>query len=206
MRPRRLLAAIVPLGAIALVALSAACTTTANISEVYTALDSEGFRRRSVFFTDTKEIHCIAEGSFGRPDVTVEGFIHQVRVYNSGKDDFDGADRYIGYVEIQPAVSQAAAGPTKIDLLLGRTDQDGKDDDKAPYAAGSYICEVAIDGAIVKTASFNIDFPECPPAEIVAGLPCIGFFKDKATCPRFGLLSDDKKFCNCSIKGWECDR
>ncbi len=203
MRPRARLAACFPVALLALTLFSA-CTTTARVNEVYTALDSDGVRRRNVFFTDTIEIHCLAEVGVGRPDVTVETYIHQIRAYNFQTSTFFETDRYLGYVEIKPDVSKDR--PAVIDLSLGRVDAEGKPADNAPFTAGSYICEVALDGTIEKTAPFNIDFPPCPPAFLIPGGPCFGFFTEATKCPKYGLLSDDPAECICSpTKGWICD-
>ncbi len=204
-RPGGFFTASVSLGFVALTTFSA-CSTTANINEVYTALDSDGARRRSTFFTDTQEIHCIAEGGFGRQDVTVEGFIHQVVAYDFQANKLFGTDRYLGFADIHPQVNRDQKGPTRIDLNLGRVDKNGKESDSAPFVPGSYECQIALDGTIVKTARFNVDFPTCPPAFIIPNGPCFGFFTNKTECPKYGLLSDPKLSCRCTAdKGWDCD-
>lgn len=203
MRLRRLLAAAVPLGVAALSTLSA-CSTTANISDIYLALDSAGARRRTIFFTDTKEIHCIAEGSFGRQDVTVEAYIRQVRAYNPADDDFDTVDRYGSFLELTPATNPGGP-PQKLDLSIRPTDEKGEFDDTKPFSAGSYKCEFMLDGEVVKSIDFNIDFPECPGAAIFSGDPCIGFYQLNKKCPGGGAKSTDKDTCNCGgPNGWEC--
>ncbi len=191
-----------------------ACSTTANISDVYTGLDAPDAngdtRRRTVFFTDTKEIHCIAEMGVGRPDVTVETFIHQIRAFDFQANEFFETDRYLGFVEIKPERQGGSDGqpskPVYLDFVLGRVDADGQPKDDAPFEAGSYVCEVALDGEIQKTARFNIDFPPCPSAFLVPNGPCFRFFKEGDECPQYGILSDDPAKCTCSaLRGWECD-
>lgn len=192
-------------GVVLVVLLLVACSTTARISDVYTALDEDGFRRRDVFFTDTNEIHCIAEAGIGRPDVTIEGVIHQIRAYDFANNKFFETDRYLGYAELQPKKAEGnASGPTKIDLRLERVGPDGKPKDDAPYVAGSYVCEISLDGEQQGRAAFNIDFPPCPTAIIPNGTRCFGFYPNATECPKFGEKSADPAKCKCQETGWEC--
>jgi hypothetical protein len=197
---RGFVASIIGVGAVI-----TACSTTANISDVFTSLDGDGSRRRETFFTDTEEVHCIAVAGVGRPDVTVEGSVHQIRTFNFDKGDFELADRYIAFTDLHPQVEKDQKEPTKLDFLLEKTDSTGKPSDTAPYLAGSYVCEVGIDGKVDKTAAFNIDFPPCPSAEIILNGPCFGFYPKDQKCPRYGLQSSDGASCTCTTdKGWDC--
>lgn len=198
--------ACISVGLFALTAFSA-CATTANIVEVYTGLDAPDgkgeTRRRELFYTDTNEIHCIARAGIGRANATIEGYIHQIRRYNFDTNEFDEVNRYIGFVEIKPEPSK---DPIYIDLKLGRVDADGKPSDDAPFIAGSYVCEVALDGVIERTAPFNIDIAPCPPASLVPGGPCFGFYPHGQNCPKYGERADAIPSCRCDRKeGWQCD-
>lgn len=179
-----------------------ACSSTARVSSVYTALDTEGTRKRSVFYTDTNDINCVAEAGIGRPGVTIEGVFHQIRAYDFKTNAFFATDRYLGYTEFQPA--RSTSGPTKINFALQRLGPDGKPKDDAPFVAGSYICEVSLDGEVQGTAPFNIDFPPCPTAEIIKGTPCFGYYPENQDCPRYGDKSADPARCACRTEGWEC--
>ena len=71
-----------------------ACTSTANISDVYMALDGDGNRKRNIFYTDTQSIHCVVEAGIGRDGATVEVLIRQVQRFDldNGKMGWD----YVG--------------------------------------------------------------------------------------------------------------
>jgi hypothetical protein len=130
--------------------------------------------------------------------------MHQIRAYDFAANRFFETDRYLGYTEFKPGVTKD--GPAKIDLALARVGPDGKPKDDEPYTAGSYVCEMLLDGKVEGTAPFNIDFPPCPPAYIVVGGPCYRFYPAGQQCPKYGEKSRDQKQCRCSeAKGWECD-
>lgn len=198
--------AIFPVALTALVTLSSApaCTATAGVSEVYTSLDGDGSRRRDTFFTDSTEIHCIAKAMFGRPDVTIRGTFHRIREYNFAKDQIDDVDAYSAGIDFHPDRTADRKEPVTIDFSFSRVDASGTPSDKVPYLAGSYICEIELDGEIVKTAPFNIQFPECPLSQLSTGSTCLGYFKNKAECPRNGLKSENSPQCTCDAKGWQC--
>src|SRR5688572_11322159 len=84
--PTRLLATL--FAGLFVLPVVASCTATANITEVYTSIDATGERRRNVFFTDSKEIHCLAEYGSGRTDVTFEGIIRQLQEYDFERSTF----------------------------------------------------------------------------------------------------------------------
>ena len=203
--------------AVALVTASSAiavlpsCTSTANVTEVYTALDAAGLRRRNEFYTDAKEIHCIAEAGIGRDGVTVEGFIRQRQAYDFVENRFVPVDRVLAYAETSPARS---AQPIKISVSLtaGATEQtpgglaagQTGDDDK-PFVAGRYECEIRLDGVVEGTAVFNIDFPPCPPAVILQGTRCFGFYRENDLCPASGESGSPDPKCTCTqAGGWKC--
>lgn len=179
----------------------AACTSTARISDVYMAIDSEGDRRRNVFFTDTKEIHCVVEMGIGRPGVTVEAIVRQLQSYDFIEDRFFETDRVAANAENSP---KRAEGIQKLDVSLTPGAEDGAT--SVPFPPGRFQCEAYLDGELQQVAIFNIDFPPCPTAEIKRATECYGYYKDKTTCPRYGVTSRDTAKCRCSdAKGWECD-
>lgn len=205
---RGFLTASVPIALTALVALSTApaCSNTAGVSEVYTSLDGDGSRRRDTFFTDSTEIHCIAKAMFGRPDVTIRGQFHRIREYNFKRDAIEDVDAYSAGIDFHPDITSGRKEPTTIDFSFARVDASGTPSDKVPYLAGSYICEIELDGEIVKTAAFNITFPECPLSQLSTGSTCLGYFRAKDQCPKNGLKSDNSSQCDCDEKtgAWNC--
>lgn len=179
-----------------------ACSQTANITEVWMALDEEGHRRRNEFFTDSKEIHCVATAGIGREGVTVEGFIRQQQAYDFATNAYVPIDRILAYTEFSPDRSEE---PVTIDLQLTTEAGEGGGEDP-PFVAGRYQCEILLDGALEGTAVFNIEFPPCPPAAIIAGTRCFGFYRENDECPAFGATGAPTPTCRCSqAEGWRCN-
>ena len=181
----------------------ASCTSTARISDVYMALDGNGDRKRTVFFTDTKEIHCIVEAGIGRKGVTIETIVRELQSYDFVADRFFPSDRVSANVETAPSPGD---GLQKTDVAINPKAPDGSDAAGGPYAPGHFQCEAYLDGTLEQTAIFNVDFPPCPAAAIRPATTCFGFYKQNAQCPRYGVTSRDAAQCRCSpTKGWECD-
>jgi len=195
------------LGALALTStlltgVLASCSSTARITDVYTALDSAGERKRNVFSTDSKEIHCVIEAGIGRPGVTIETLYRQLQAYDFETAKFFETDRVIAQAEFAPG---RGSGLTIFSTPLQVLGPDGQPADDVPFLPGRFMCEVRLDGKLEGVAIFNIDFPECPVAEIIANKPCFGYFQDGRRCPRYGLTSRDPASCACDrAKGWEC--
>lgn len=190
-------ASVVLLGSVA------SCTATANVSDVYMALDGEGNRRRNVFFTDTKEIHCVVELGVGRPGVTVEILVRGLQNYDFITDRFFDTDRVLANAEEAP---QPSSGVQKVDIQLQPSDPSGKISEEGPYPPGRYQCEAYLDGILEGTAVFNIDFPPCPTSSILPLSTCYGFYPAQKDCPKYGVTSRDPARCRCSSQqGWQCD-
>jgi hypothetical protein len=185
-----------------LVAAVSSCTTTARVTDVYMALDGTGDRKRNVFFTDSKEIHCIVEMGIGRPGSTIEAIVRQDQSYDFIADRFFEADRVLANAELAPSPQQ---GIQKLDVTLKPAGPNGEDATGSPYPPGRYQCEAYLDGALEKVTIFNIDFPPCPTALILPGSLFYGFYKKVDVCPKYGDTSRDPARCRCTIKGWECD-
>jgi hypothetical protein len=188
---------LLPAGALA------SCTTTARVTDIYTALDGNGDRKRNVFFTDSKEVHCVVEMGIGRPGVTIEAIIRQDQSYDFIADRFFEADRVLANAENVPTAQE---GIQKLDIVLKPSGPNGEDATGSPFPPGRYQCEAYLDGALEKVTIFNIDFPPCPAASIFPGSQCYGFYKKLDVCNKYGDTSRDPAHCRCSIaNGWECD-
>lgn len=186
-----------------LVATLGSCTTTARVSDVYTALDGNGDRKRSVFSTDTKEIHCIVESGIGRKGTTLETLVRQLQGYDFVNDKVFDTNRVTANVEtaLTPADSIQ-----KTDLILNPKGPDGSDAAGAPFARGRFQCEAYLDGKVEQIAIFNVDFPDCPASSIRPGTTCLGFYRPRMSCRKYGLTATDPAQCRCSpTAGWECD-
>jgi hypothetical protein len=179
-----------------------ACTSTARISDVYTALDSNGDRKRSVFTTDSKEIHCVVEMGIGRTGATVNAFIRQLQAYDFETDKFIEVDRGQAEAENSPSPQD---GIQKLDVSLKPSAPDGSDGSGLPFPPGRFSCEASLDGELEKSAIFNIDFPPCPDTLIIPATICFGFYKAKQQCPRYGNTSMESASCTCdALAGWVC--
>jgi hypothetical protein len=179
------------------------CTATARASDVYMALDAAGDRKRSVFFTDTKEIHCVVELGIGRKGATVETVVRQLQAYDFAADRFFATDRVIANVEASPT---PVDGIQTLDVALKPKAPDGTDANDGPFLPGRFQCEAYLDGTLEQSAVFNIDFPECPASTIPSRAMCFGFYKQNLECPRYGLTSRDPAKCRCSsATGWGCE-
>jgi hypothetical protein len=190
--------------ALALVASVSSCATTARIDDVYLALDANGDRKRVLYFTDTKEIHCVVEMGIGRPGTTIESLVRQLQAYDFQKDTFFETDRVIANAESSP---QPGQGLQKLDVTLKPFGPNGEDAPGSPFPVGRFQCEAYLDGKLEQVAVFNIDFPPCPQAAIKPDSPCDGFYKKNIECPKYGVTSRDPLTCACKVvTGWECKK
>ena len=197
----------------ALPAGAAACTSTANVDDAYMALDSSGQRKRNIFFTDTVAIYCVAEFASSRADVTLNVKLHQLSRYDFTANQIVGFDAFPTEVEIAPG----ATARSQQDLLLVKADAKGVADDRLPYQAGDYQCEIYLDGQKEKTVKFSIQFPPCPDTRITPGSTCLGFYRLGDRCPELGAGSTNPANCTCNtVQGpmsdsnltggnWSCD-
>jgi len=173
------------------------------------SIDENGSRRRSVFFTDTANITCVAEVGIGRTDVTIEMLIRQIAAAPFGaeaEDEFDTVNAVILAEEFHPDVTKDGPGNVFLSMVPTSLDENGqpKADDQAPFNAGSYRCEVYLDGENVQSVSFNIEYPPCPTAIIVNKTPCLGFYVLNKECPASGATGDPEPTCFCEPAGWNC--
>lgn len=195
---RRLIASLL---ACALI-LPASCGT-AGLADAYMALDGEGNRKRTVFFTDTNEIFCVAEFASGRPDVTVTATVRQVARYDYAQRRFVDADIVQSVEEIAPGKTTK----TKLSFQLRKLDPTTQQPSEgSPFPAGSFACELRVDGELERALTFNIDFPECPEASLASGSQCLGFYPAGQVCRASGKSSGDPRSCTCDeAKGaWVC--
>lgn len=182
---------------IASLAGAPACTATANVSDLYLSPDEDGTRRRTTFFTDSKKVHCVAELGVGRPDVTLKIFFRQVQKRKPEDNSVEDTDIVVGFLEFKPDRSDS-----KVKEVAFIEPNQG-----APLPAGRFICEAVLDGELAKSATFNIDFPDCPTAEIIPTSRCLGFYDLGRSCKKAGLSGTNREgTCVCELGGWKCDR
>jgi hypothetical protein len=201
------------LGPVAFASLSVAaaalpaCSTTANVSRVWMSIDDDGSRPRGTFFTDSAKVVCVAEIGIGRDDVTLEFVFRRIIGTTFAKRAFEPENTIVAVKDLRPGRTEGKPGRASMALVPTKLEE-GKlvEDTQAPFAPGTYVCEVLIDGEEKGRAQFNIDYPPCPSATIINGQVCAGFYPlDPVTkCPKAGLETDDETLCTCEQGGWKC--
>lgn len=165
------------------------CKTT-GVKESFMALDGSGDRRREHFFVDTEEIHCISKMASGVADITVSGALRAQRLWDPVSRKFRDHDVLISTEELAPGAGK--------DLLIDFKVE--HPEDNWPYLPGNYTCELSINGELEVVLPFDIAFPDCPAAPLVAGGLCEGYVAPGAKCP--SLIG---RPCVCGDSGaWEC--
>jgi len=190
--------------AIATVAAMPACTSTANVTDVYTSIDEEGFRRRNVFFTDAKKIVCIAEAGIGRDNVTLEITVRRLQSWDGER--FVDDNVVTNYLESNPQRTEGKPGKFSLAIAPVKLLPNGQlvEDQDIAFPAGRYQCEVQLDGKLEGTAIFNIDFPPCPTTFITPGDKCQDFYKEGTVCPAKGNTGQTQPTCSCDQGKWAC--
>lgn len=147
-----------------------------EVHSVFMSLDQSGARRRTVFFTDTASIFCVAEYAASRMDITFNAAIRQVKDANGA-----GVDIVSAIGELAPGVSRGL-----ISLEWSRP-MDPMGGGTLPFPKGSYVCEYYVDGIdpatglrsakklIQGTAAFTVDYITCPVAGAAPGTLCRGY-------------------------------
>lgn len=189
--------------AVALVApVLPACSRTASIEEVFTALDGGGERRRERFTTDSKGVFCVVSYTAARPGATLEVIIRQTQLANG-----EGTNKVLVAVESAPGVSknvtQAAVQFQGLDETTGQLPQE----QDFPIPAGTYRCEARLDGELGGFADFRVDFADCPVAIIGDQSSCKGYYDVNRKCPKYGATSNIQRYCVCVPDGyWSCEK
>jgi hypothetical protein len=169
--------------------LTTACDTS-GFRDAYMALDSEGNRERTRFFTDTENIYCVGKLASGVDDLTVSATLRAEQMYSPRDGKPYDVDYYLGVEDEAPGKGKDIT----VAFLLEHPNSD------APYPAGRFVCELALDGEVAERLPFEIAFPDCPEAPIVSGALCAGFVVEGARCT--GALSTP---CTCGSDGvWSC--
>jgi hypothetical protein len=168
-----------------------ACNTS-GFKDTYMALDSEGNRKRDVFYTDTEEIYCVAEMASGTADVTVTARLRVLRVY-----DLLTGEPIERTGEIIAAEEQAPGIGTDITASFLIEKPEGAE----VYPAGQFICELYLDGQLESSLDFEIRYPACPFMPIEAESSCAGLVLLGSECP-----SPAGGFCTCTPETgtWTC--
>lgn len=175
--------------------LTAASCSSARVSDIYTAVDSNGERRRNEFFTDSIGVYCIAEISSGRNDQTLEMYLRQIQDEN-GKT----VDRVIAASE---SATPKGATQQKFVVRLVAVNDKGEASEELPLPTGRFRCEAKVDGSDEGSATFNVTYAPCPVAQITGGAVCGKFVRAGTVCPKFGTAGKDPATCTCNGV-WTC--
>jgi hypothetical protein len=186
----------VALFVLAIGVVSASCKT-AGVRHAYTALDQQGARKRTQFFTDTQSIWCDVEYSSGRADVTIDTRIRATQVWDDALQTLVPVDATIATGEIAGMVGMASVAGFQwvITLPGGGAAPAGT----IPYPVGDFVCDVTLDGEAVASLPFSVEFPTCPVPPVLAGASCDGWVREGSVCP------DPSGFaCICTGGAWRC--
>jgi hypothetical protein len=163
---------------------------TAGFRDAYMSLDADGNRERQRFFTDTEAIYCIGKLASGVDDLTVTASIRAQQLYSPHDGSASKVDFQVGAKDIAPGAGEDITVAFELE----------RENDDAPYGAGKFVCELAIDGEVRERLPFEVAFPRCPEAPISVGTACAGFVLEGARCPN--PLGHP---CTCGgEQGWQC--
>jgi len=167
-----------------------ACNTV-GVKDTYAALDGQGARKRSVFYTETKAIYCVMEMTSGVEDVTVIARLRANALYSELTGEPAPLDTIVGAEEHAPGAGENIIISFRLDKPMG----------EEFYPAGDFSCEFLIDGELEASVDFEIRYPECPFAPIETGTSCAGLVLSESECPGpFG----DTCLCTPDLGIWEC--
>jgi hypothetical protein len=185
-----------PAAGLALFVSSIACQT-AGIQRAYMALDGQGARKRTAFYTDTQQIWCDVDYSSGRKDLTIDATIRATSLYDPIANAVEPIDVVIAQGE---AVGQTGTGNT-VGFQWTQVDTTGSPASagSVPYPVGDFVCELSLDGQVMATLPFTVSFPACPVPPVADKLPCLGWVAPNSACPdALGLP------CVCRDGVWTC--
>jgi hypothetical protein len=172
--------------------LSPLCCNTAGFKDAYMALDGEGGRKRSVFYTDSEQIYCVAEMASGTADVTVTARVRVLAAYDALTGQ---AIQRAG--DIIAAEEQAPGIGTDITASFLLEKPEGSE----VYPAGQFSCDLYLDGELETSLDFETRYPACPFMPIEAETTCAGLVLLGSECP-----SPAGGICTCTpdTAVWSC--
>jgi len=165
---------------------------TAGVDRAYMALDENGARKRTQFFTDTQSIWCDVEYSSGRMDLTIDAVVRATQLWNDERMANVPVDVEVARGET--VGKQGANNVESFEWLPG-----GQSEQTVPFPVGDFVCDLTLDGQSVASLPFTIDFPPCPVDIVTGGAPCAGWVREGSVCP--GALGSP---CTCTGGVWSC--
>jgi hypothetical protein len=163
------------------------------------SLDQKGNRQRTTFFADSEAIFCVGELVSARADVTVTSTIKAKKIYDPASDTLVPA-RGIAWL------GESAPGKTEgmfVVFELGKVAAgDGSSSERSPFPAGTFTCELAIDGEREDSVDFEVAFPACPVLPPITGQLCAGWVRAGSRCQ-----GAESRPCLCDegTGAWQCD-
>jgi len=216
-------AVVAAVGAVIAPNVSACADNT--VHDLYTALDSSGYRRRDTFYTDSLNIYCLGSYVATRKDITFQAVARLVEDETGAQ-----ADTPIAIGELAPGIS---TGTLQFTISPPKPAPGAADQGVQPFPVGIYRCEFYVDSlgftvsADPKKASaenaapykaynknqcppgasctlFRVVYPQCPVAYALSNVRCGGFYKVGSQCR--GPTINSTCTCNgtTSADAWVC--
>ena len=190
---------------------SGGCYGTAQVRQVFMALDSSGNRVRDTFFTDSENIVCDVLYSGADPDTTLVANFVQV----TGEPNlFDGSNQ-IGPVANEWVSIEIAPGTgNSIQAFSMQPPQAVNGGGKLPFPVGAWKCLITVNGQNAGETDFKVVYPtpDCPESGVAsAGGNCTAY-QLNATCPSSSNFQNPTA-CTCvdappasqvGIRVWSC--
>jgi hypothetical protein len=200
------------IGPIAVISICALCAcATAGVQTAFMALDTQGDRQRTEFYTDTQAIFCDVQYSSGRTDLTIDTTIRSTQLWSNTLQALVplSSVQAVGETAGQQGVGSIASFQWQ---LSPPSDDAGIDEDaegaggvgggvtqQPPYPVGDFVCDIMLDGQLAASVPFTIRFPTCPVAPAVGGVTCAGWVQEGSHCP-----DSVGTTCTCTSGSWQC--
>lgn len=170
----------------------ASCGSGPSVN-AYMSIDT-GTRKRTVFYTDSQNINCVAELVGAKDGLTVFASVKQIR------SDQNKPEQLVFQIGEFPANKDT----TKLIFSLAHSGNPNlpAEQNADPWPPGGYECDVSVDGVQRAIAPFAIEVPRCPLYPAQQGARCVGYYPIGTQCP--GV--DQTKACTCSgdTGTWSC--
>jgi hypothetical protein len=202
------------LGLPLLLASTNACVGTAQVRQIFMALDGSGARVRDQFVTDTTQIFCDVAFAGADPDTTVVATFEQLTGEPSLFDGSGNTTKQLAYdwgsVEVVPQTGEslltfALSPPTPVNGGAAY-----------PFPVGNWKCLISVNGQNAGDTSFTVNYPnpDCPPSGAASvGDNCTAY-QLNAQCPSSGNFSDStactctanlpSQFAESGLRSWSC--
>jgi hypothetical protein len=192
-------------------ACSLSACATAGVQRAFMALDAQGDRQRTEFYTDTQAIFCDVQYSSGRVDLTIDTTIRSTQLWSDTSQALVplSSVEAVGEVAGQQGIGTIAAFQWQLSPPSANAGADAEVDDaggedsvatqQSPYPVGDFVCDIMLDGQLAASLPFSVRFPVCPMAPVVGGVTCAGWVQEGSECP-----DSVGTACTCTSGSWQC--